>query len=118
MDKFALIQGCIWSAATWLFIMMSMYFGLLATGIFVPPATAILGASGAIVATLLPINTTGTIGSYEIGWTIGYSAVGMPASAAVSTGIVVHFFLLTYTSVIALIAHLGLMLKKQSKTVL
>ena len=87
---------------------MCLYSGLLATINYFPLEKTILGASGVIIATVLPMNTIGTIGTYEVGRTIGYSSLGMPASEADSTGIVVHLILLMYTSILVLISQIGL----------
>jgi uncharacterized membrane protein YbhN (UPF0104 family) len=112
IKKRTLMHCFFWSVVTWLCIMMCMYFGLLATRNFFPPEVAILGASGAILTTLLPINTSGTIGTYEVGWAIGYSKLGMPIAEAVATGLVVHLLLLVYTSMLALISRMCLIRSK------
>jgi len=115
LRKEALLRSFAWSMVIWLCLMLSLYFGLISTGIFLAPTEAFLGSSVAIIATILPLGGLGTLGTYEAGWTLGYSALGMPTKQAVSCGIVVHFLIILFATVLAVFGRLGLLWETYSE---
>lgn len=61
-----------------------------ALGIELGYDTVILGSFGASLASFLPINLMGNIGSLEAGWTLGFMAMGLTISDATASGLLMH----------------------------
>jgi len=79
------------------YIMFSMHYLLLhSMGIPLPWLKVGVGSTFTFLSNVLPINTFGSFGVYEAGWTLGYLMVGLDRQTAISSGFVMHlFFLLT-----------------------
>lgn len=75
------------------------------TGFAWPLATVVVGASAATVATLLPINVLGNIGTLEAGWTAGFAALGIPVETAAATGVAVHVWSLLIAAAVGATAY-------------
>jgi uncharacterized membrane protein YbhN (UPF0104 family) len=64
-------------------------------------AETIVGSSFANGTQLLPINTFGSFGSLEAGWTFGFALMGVPAAAAFASGLVLHVMVVLFLLVSA-----------------
>lgn len=78
------------SLMTWLALYTMFYFSILAFGIGIPYNDGLLGSTGAVLTNVLPINSFGSFGTLEAGWTGGFMMVGMSLQDAVTTGFGSH----------------------------
>ena len=65
-----------------------------------------MGATAATVATLIPVNILGNIGTLEAGWTAGFAALGIPLETAAATGVAVHLWSLLVAAAVGAAAYL------------
>ena len=86
----------------WLLIFLLFHEAMRLSGHPVSAAATIVGSSFGNLAQLLPINTWGSIGSMELGWTLGFSLVGVPAEHAMATAIVIHLLVLSFLALFCL----------------
>ncbi len=89
------------------FVIVALQFVLFwcvlrAFGLDLEAAQVIVGASLAQVASALPVATVGSIGTLEIGWTVGFISVGVSMSDAALTGIATQILTLFFSGVFAL----------------
>ncbi len=61
----------------------------------------LVGATGAVLTNVLPVNSFGSFGTLEAGWSGGFMLVGMPMDVAVTTGFGSHLIMLFSAAVIA-----------------
>ncbi len=73
---------------------------------------ALIGATGGILTNVLPINSFGSFGTLEAGWTGGFLLVGMSMQDAVTTGFGNHLVMFFAGGFIALFCALVQKLKK------
>ena len=55
-----------------------------------------IGSAIANLTQLLPINSLGSIGTLEAGWTAGFHLAGLPVEVGVATGLLMHSFVILY----------------------
>jgi uncharacterized membrane protein YbhN (UPF0104 family) len=97
------------SLASWLFLFFSFWLLLQAVGItrFSYPEV-VIGSTGAAITSALPINAIGNFGTLQVGWTVGFSALGMSAEEGIASGFAIHIFILIFSSILALASYLFL----------
>jgi uncharacterized protein (TIRG00374 family) len=71
-------------------------------------AETVVGVSVAYLVSSVPFVTVGTIGTYEAGWVLGFTWVGMPLTAAVLTAVATQVITLFFTLIFAIPAWLML----------
>lgn len=103
------------SLASWLFLFFSFWLLLQAVGItrFTYPEV-VIGSTGAAITSALPINAVGNIGTLQVGWTVGFSALGMSVDEGIASGFAIHIFILIFSSTLALASYLVLIKGKLS----
>jgi uncharacterized membrane protein YbhN (UPF0104 family) len=80
--------------------------GPAAAAIDVP--TSLVGTTGLHLSAVIPVSPLAGVGTWEAGWTAGYTFVGMGADAAATSGIVSHVVVFTF---IALLGGAGWLLR-------
>lgn len=78
------------SLFVWLCLYAFSYTTVLAFGVAIEPLAAVVGSTGAVLTNVLPINSFGSFGTMEAGWTGGFLFVGMSMQDAVTTGFGYH----------------------------
>ena len=69
----------------------------------------ILGASGAVLLTILPINTPGRLGIFEVGWAAGFVFfLGLDRNLAVPIGLFINTWQLLLNGILALMGYIYL----------
>ena len=71
---------------------------------FVPDiqlADVMVGAVGAGLASLLPVNAAGSLGTLEAGWTLGFAALGVARADALASAIAMHVVVLGVYALLA-----------------
>lgn len=103
MTLFGLLAPAIYSFILWttLFAMFASVFWSL--GVNISLDKVIIGAIGVILINILPINTVGSIGTFEAGWTAGFMAVGIDLKMAVAAGIIMHGLVIIAGGVMSLL---------------
>lgn len=61
-----------------------------------------------MVASLIPLNSFGSVGTMEAGWSAGFIFVGVPAEMAIASGFAMHFIVLIQAFVFAFLGWLML----------
>lgn len=92
----------------WLVLFWINYQVLRYAGIDVSFSDSIVGSTFANVSHVLPINTFGSIGSLEAGWTFGFVLLGVPAKAALASGFALHAIGIAFLSVAASVSWITL----------
>jgi uncharacterized protein (TIRG00374 family) len=77
---------------------------LAAMGHWWPPSSVVAGSAAAAVANLLPFNLIGNLGTLEAGWTVAFTALGVPAQVAAATGVAAHLWGLIFAAVLGFAA--------------
>ncbi len=96
--------------------LFGLYFtSLRAFAVDVTPPQAIVGAGGAIVTNLLPVNGIGSLGTLEAGWTAGLAATGAAPGPALTAGLAMHAITIL-GNVPFLLAGLGPLLRRPAAT--
>lgn len=91
------------SALIWVGIFGFYWAILQAAGInYLSIPEVIIGASGAIIVNFLPINSFASIGTLQAGWVAGFMIIGMSESEALTSGIVMHIWLILFAATLAL----------------
>jgi len=78
------------SIMVWLCLYAFSYTTILAFGVDTGCLAAVVGSTGAVLTNVLPINSFGSFGTMEAGWTGGFLFVGMSMQDAVTTGFGYH----------------------------
>ena len=74
-------------------------------------AESLVGTTGLHLSAVMPISPMASIGTWELGWTAGYTIVGLPAQEAASSAIVSHVVIFAF---IALIGGAGWLTRRPS----
>ena len=74
----------------WLALFALFWLVLDGVGLHMSYADAVAGSCLANLTQLLPINTVGSVGTLEIGWTLGFTWLGFDPRAALAAGFVMH----------------------------
>ena len=78
------------------------YVTIHAFGVDVSFLQSVAGSTGGVLTNVLPINSFGSFGTMEAGWTGGFVLVGMSAQDAITTGFGNHIVNFVASAVIAL----------------
>ena len=95
------------SLACWLTLFLAFWFLLRAVGIsrFSYPEV-VIGSTGAAITSAIPVNAIGNLGTLQLGWTAGFSALGMSVEEGIASGFAINIFILIFSSALALISFL------------
>lgn len=99
----------------WINFYIIFYFNIKALIDGVSFLRVLIGATGAVLTNTLPVNSFGSFGTLEAGWTGGFMLVGMNLQDAVLTGFAYHVMILLCAAVIALLCWCALFIIKQIK---
>ena len=103
-SPFLIFINLLFGALVWGLNTLSFWCVVEGLGIHLNALQIYAGSAGAAILPSLPINALGTLGPLEAGWTAGFVAVGVEASAAASSGLVVHAMILAVSVLTALYA--------------
>jgi hypothetical protein len=87
-----LLWGAIWGVTVLL---------LHAMGLRWPPGAVLLGVVGGALGSTIPVNSVGTFGTQEVGWTAALAGAGLPARQALAAGFACHLWVLVFSAAIA-----------------
>jgi hypothetical protein len=112
-EKFALPVP--WTKRLWFFVLtvaiwLNTFFlfheTLRLNGVHLRFSQTIVGSAFANLTQTLPINTVGSFGSLEAGWTLGFSLMGIDPSVALATGLAMHVLVVGFLALSAMVAWL------------
>jgi glycosyltransferase 2 family protein len=63
-------------------------------------AQSLVGTTGLHLSAVMPVSPIASLGTWELGWTTGYTLVGLPAQAAASSAIVSHVVIFAFIALI------------------
>jgi uncharacterized membrane protein YbhN (UPF0104 family) len=95
------VVSFILTAFVWLLTFLLFHQVLQMSGFPVPFTGTVIAASMASLTHILPVNTFGSFGSLEAGWTLGLSLVGIDVKGALATGFVAHVLVLLFLIVLS-----------------
>lgn len=84
------------SILIWLTLLAFFHYFLHFAGYEVTIRQTMIGSAIANLTQLLPINSLGSIGTLEAGWTAGFHLAGLPVEVGVATGLLMHSFVILY----------------------
>jgi len=99
----ALLSLPLWLGVFTFFLVLARGFGL---GDEFLGVEGVFGSAWAVLANILPINGFAGAGTTELGWGVGFQAVGVEESLALSTGLSVHIVQLGNVIMMGLAGHL------------
>lgn len=103
------------TVVVWILIYGLFHEAMRLSGHPVSLAATIVGASFANLAQVLPVNTLGSIGSMEAGWTLGFGLVGVQPQLALATAIIVHALVLAFLALFCIPSWLWLRRRRHVK---
>jgi uncharacterized protein (TIRG00374 family) len=89
------------SLLVWMALYLFSYLTLRAFGVDIGLLLSIAGSTGGVLANVLPINSFGSFGTLEAGWTAGFVLVGVSAQDAITTGFGYHIINFFVSAVLA-----------------
>ncbi|MBN2160426.1 MAG: flippase-like domain-containing protein [Spirochaetes bacterium] len=89
------------SILTWIALYLLFYLSIRSFGIEIGLLQSVAGSTGGVLTNVLPINTFGSFGTLEAGWTGGFMLVGMSQHDAIFTGFGYHVIVFTASAVVA-----------------
>lgn len=101
-----LLRGALATVPVWLLVFG--FYAVLARGLGMTELSfpaAVFGASLAILSTLLPVNGFAGFGVQDAGWVAGFTALGVGAELATSSGLAAHFVYLANLCLFGLLGH-------------
>jgi hypothetical protein len=69
-----------------------------------PAGAVLLGVVGGALGSSLPVNSVGTFGTQEAGWTAALAGTGVPVKQALAAGFACHLWVLVFSLVIGAVA--------------
>lgn len=99
----------------WINFYIIFYFNIKALIDGVSFLRVLIGATGAVLTNTLPVNSFGSFGTLEAGWTGGFMLVGMNLQDSILTGFAYHVMILLCAAVIASICWCVLFILKHVK---
>ncbi|MBE9570563.1 MAG: flippase-like domain-containing protein [Proteobacteria bacterium] len=100
----------------WLALFALFWLVLDGVGLHMSYADAVAGSCLANLTQLLPINTLGSVGTLEIGWTLGFTWLGFDPRAALAAGFVMHGLVIIGGGLLALCSWILLEWGKRIRT--
>lgn len=103
-----ILKAFLLSLLVWGSIFVFFYFGAVNFGIKLSISKIIIGSTACVFSIILPVNALGSIGTWEAGWAVGFTLLGLDRKLAISTGFGTHIFAISYSGVLALFGWLYL----------
>lgn len=103
LPRRALVVATGLTTVQWLVNYVLFFVLLEAMAVDVTVAQAVLGGSGSVLGSLLPVAGVGTFGPLEAGWAVGFVATGMDAETAIASGFGFSVISLGYSAIAGLI---------------
>ena len=100
------------SILTWSALYFLFYLTIRSFGIDIGVIQSVAGSTGGVLTNVLPINSFGSFGTLEAGWTGGFMLVGMSEHDAIFTGFGYHIISFFASALIALVCLIVTKLKK------
>ncbi len=101
------------SLLVWSALYLFSYVTINAFGVDMNFMQSVAGATGAVLVNVLPINSFGSFGTLEAGWTGGFVLVGMSEQDAITTGLASHILNIAAAAAIALVCAAALRLRRK-----
>ena len=114
VERGHLVRGALATIPVWLLVFG--FYAVLARGLGMDALSfpaAVFGASLAILSTLLPVNGFAGFGVQDAGWVAGFTALGVSAEVATSSGLAAHFVYLGNLCVFGLLGHAAMAANKR-----
>ncbi|MFH0976370.1 MAG: lysylphosphatidylglycerol synthase transmembrane domain-containing protein [Spirochaetota bacterium] len=93
------------SIFVWITQYLLAYLVIISFGVNLGIAQSVAGSTGQVIANVLPVNSFGSFGTLEAGWTGGYVLAGMSAQDAITTGLAYHFITLAAAIMLAFVCY-------------
>jgi uncharacterized membrane protein YbhN (UPF0104 family) len=100
------------SMLIWCALYLLFYLTIRSFGIDIGIIQSVVGSTGGVLTNILPINSFGSFGTLEAGWTGGFMLVGMSEHDAIFTGFGYHIISFFASGFIALVCFIVTKFKK------
>ncbi|MBN1497332.1 MAG: flippase-like domain-containing protein [Spirochaetes bacterium] len=100
------------SMLTWGALYFLFYLTIRSFGIEIGFIQSVAGSTGGVLTNVLPINSFGSFGTLEAGWTGGFLLVGMSEHDAIFTGFGYHVISFFASALIALVCAIAMKIRK------
>jgi hypothetical protein len=104
----ALTTGLVWAVLYFIF-----FLSIRALGVDVGFIQSVAGSTGSVLTNVLPINSFGSFGTLEAGWTGGFILVGMSKQDAIFTGFGYHLICMLASAIPAFFCFIAVRLRKK-----
>jgi uncharacterized protein (TIRG00374 family) len=89
------------SLAVWLCVTGAFHLLIKSFGLAMGFDKVVVGSMWSSLTALLPVNAVGNIGTWEAGWSLGFTALGMDSSDSVFTGMAIHVIVIAASGLLA-----------------
>ncbi len=103
------------SMLTWVALYLLFYFSIRSFGIDIGLVQSVAGSTGGVLTNVLPINSFGSFGTLEAGWTGGFILVGMNEHDAIFTGFGYHLISFAASAIAALLCAVWMKIAKRTR---
>lgn len=101
------------SILVWMALYLFSYLTLRAFGVDIGLLLSVAGSTGGVLANVLPINSFGSFGTLEAGWTAGFVLVGVSPQDAITTGFGYHIINFFVSAVLAVFCYAAQKVRKK-----
>ena len=98
----ALTTAAIWACVFLFYALLARGLGIETLGL----GEAVFGAGLAILFSLLPVSAFAGLGVQDVGWVVGFTALGVPGDLATSSGLAAHMVYLFNIGVLGVVGQL------------
>jgi uncharacterized protein (TIRG00374 family) len=95
-DNGRMMELCIISFIIWLTLYFLNYTLIKSLDINIGFFEVLLASTFVVFMSVLPIQGLGGFGTYEVGWAIGFTGIGLTKELAINSGIVIHIIGIVY----------------------
>ena len=95
------LLAIVYTVLAWILNFAMIWMVLAACGAWLSVPRLVLGGTGSIVGSMLPVSAVGNFGALEATWALGFSLVGVPTQVAAGSGIVFSVITLGFAALVA-----------------
>ena len=89
------------SLGIWLCVTGAYHLTIKSFGLTMGFDKVVVGSMWSSLTALLPVNAVGNIGTWEAGWSLGFTALGMESSDSVFSGMAIHLVVIVTSGLLA-----------------
>jgi|GEM_PF-999044 uncharacterized protein (TIRG00374 family) len=109
------LLAIVYTVVGWILNFAMIWLILAACGPWLSVSRLVLGGTGSIVGSMLPVSAVGNFGALEATWALGFSLVGVSTQLAAASGIAFSMITLGFAALVAPVGWVAIVRKHPSK---